>query len=362
MPLSIDKLKKLLKRKNFIIHKYYKVHEYCAFIEILYTLTSDKYMMYIPSKYQFKLSGTSAYKMKSISMNENDEDMTEKYTGAGSVDDMESMYNEIDIQNDYTDKDMDTIESKLEDNYKTSITLMDLEKGDNYDVKSIYRQIRRLKYSVQNLRYKLCIQYKKYMCVIHRDDDIDTYYISNFPVGKMPEKNFLVVFDLNVFYDNIDTIVGDLSQVSRGINKILDKNQLRHIKDIELLNSKGVQITSNITRIARLRMNISKRITEYQTLLEKIIENEKSIYTQLYRIENGQGGGIGSDMNSLHTKNKLYKDIEKIHGIKEELMSNISRLQIKESDIVLKIDNILFDNTMMLNRIFKNINELNNIE
>ena len=178
----------------------------------------------------------------------------------------------------------------------------------------------------------------------------------------MPEKNFLVVFDLNVFYDNIDTIVGDLSQVSRGINKILDKNQLRHIKDIELLNSKGVQITSNITRIARLRMNISKRVTEYQTLLEKIIENEKSIYTQLYRIENGQGGGIGSDMNSLHTKNKLYKDIEKIHGIKEELMSNISRMQIKESDIVLKIDNILFDNTMMLNRIFKNINELNNIE
>jgi len=317
--------------------------------------------MYIPSKYQFKLSGTTAYKMTTISMSDNVEDITEKYTGVGSVDDMESMYNEIDIHNDYTDKDIDTIESKLEDSYKTSITLMDLEKGDNYDVKSIYRQLKRLKFSVHNLRYKLCIQYKKYMCVIHRDDDIDTYYISNFPVGKIPEKNILVVFDLNVFYDNIDTIVGDLSQVTRGINKILDKNQLRHIKDIDMLNSKGVQITSNIARIARIRANISKRIVEYQTLLENIIENEKITYKQLYRVETSSGG-IGSDMNSVQAKNKLYKDIEKIHGIKEELMSNISRLQIKESDIVLKIDNILFDNTMMLNRIFKNINELNNIE
>ena len=57
----------------------------------------------------------------------------------------------------------------------------------------------------------------------------------------------------------------------------------------------------------------------------------------------------------------MSEEIKKNYRLKDEIIDNILKVQNQEEHISLIIDKILFDNTVMLDRIFKNLNDLSNI-
>ena len=65
MPLSLNKLRKILYEKDFISKKMYKIHGNCNFIEIISILSGDMFMLYVPSKYKFRVD-EECHKMKLI--------------------------------------------------------------------------------------------------------------------------------------------------------------------------------------------------------------------------------------------------------------------------------------------------------
>ena len=68
MPLSITKLVNLLGERGFYVKTFYKVYGVCAFIEIISSQNANNYMLYIPSKYNFKIASSldNVYDLKQI--------------------------------------------------------------------------------------------------------------------------------------------------------------------------------------------------------------------------------------------------------------------------------------------------------
>ena len=57
-------------------------------------------------------------------------------------------------------------------------------------------------------------------------------------------------------------------------------------------------------------------------------------------------------------KSKAEKELRHIDNLKKQIINNIKRLQNKEVNLSLIVDIILFDNTVMLNKVFNNIEQL----
>ena len=69
--------------------------------------------------------------------------------------------------------------------------------------------------------------------------------------------------------------------------------------------------------------------------------------------------GLHSDIEKSHGDSKYNKEHEKIIKVKDEIIKNILTLKSKQEDIFLFLDKVLFDNTIMMDSIIKNIEMIN---
>ena len=76
---------------------------------------------------------------------------------------------------------------------------------------------------------------------------------------------------------------------------------------------------------------------------------------------NYKSNSTNSNLTLSQQKRKIIEEIKKNYRLKDEIIDNILQVQNQEEHISLIIDKILFDNTVMLDRIFKNLNDLSNI-
>ena len=76
---------------------------------------------------------------------------------------------------------------------------------------------------------------------------------------------------------------------------------------------------------------------------------------------NYKSNSTNSNLTLSQQKRKIIEEIKKNYRLKDEIIDNILQVQNQEEHISLIIDKILFDNTVMLDRIFKNLNDLSEI-
>ena len=101
-----------------------------------------------------------------------------------------------------------------------------------------------------------------------------------------------------------------------------------------------------------------KYIQHFQKLLENINVSEK---INKKRLDNLNYKTNGTNNMTLSPTKSIIDEIKKNYSLKDEIIDNILNVQNQEEHISLIIDKILFDNTVMLDRIFKNLNDLSNI-
>ena len=191
MPLSFSKLVDFLGEKGFIPKKVYTYENACFYIELLSVKDAEQFFLYIPSKYFIEPDNFQpTIKMKQINMSSS-KNITDEY---GDTPDIQDIYGEVPINLYDEEKDF---EEHLENNYKHSISLEKINKDDIQDIKSVYRQLKRLKFSVQNISYKVAIVFKNYICVIRRDDSIDCFSVKTSNIYT--DKQFYIICDLDRF-------------------------------------------------------------------------------------------------------------------------------------------------------------------
>ena len=360
MPLSTLKLEKLLSLKGFIPSRYFVMHDIIIYMEIVHISTADTFLLYIPSKYKFAIhKGSGVYTVKYIDLDESDDNTADDY--AGELDDhsVENRYGEIDMNVSPTVRG-DNIASHLEENYKRVITIKDMSGGDIKNIKDIFRQLKRMRFCVQNVKYKIGILYKNYICTIKRDDSIECVVIKKFR-GNDSQQLYVTV-DLELLYEKMDSLLLNMSTIRKGLYHILDKNHFTHTRTLKKLLEKSniIKLSDNVYA---KKQEYEKHLQDASDMLKSINKSEKKILSQLYNLNEKHDNqkGLYSDIEHSHSISRINNELSGVQKTKEEIVKTMFELKTKKEDIMLKVDKIMFDNNVMVECVIRNFEELSKL-
>lgn len=350
MPLSLSKLQNLLMTKGFFPSKYFIMNGTCFYIELMSAKSADTFLLYIPSKYKFEVGrGDNVFKIRYIDMDSGGNTVNE-YAGEPDNVDIEAVYGDANIELS-PDKD-GHIEEHLENNYKHPISLKDISKDDTKDLKAIYRQLQRLRYCVQNIKYKIAIMYQNYVCSIRRDDSIDCFALKHYP--RQDCKRMMVIIDLEMFYSKNEQIDHDITTVRTGIYRVLEKNQGYHSKIMAKMVANKSDIVA-ISQRAQVKTRIYTRlISQSEGMLVTLNNAEEKFIEELHSLNGSAPQALQEDIDRSHRRTRIEKELEKIGYLKQDVIRNITAVREKRESSVLSIDKIMFDNTVMFDCMVKN--------
>ena len=146
--------------------------------------------------------------------------------------------------------------------------------------------------------------------------------------------------------------------------KILNQNHIKHSKLLNnMLNNKEKLIYCS-ELVYKKKEYYEQYINELETLLGKLQENENKLLKEKSASHtNTEYGikGMHEDIQKSHMSFQLTNKIQKNNELKEELIQDLLRTRKEQENITLLIDKILFDNSIMLNEMIKNFNDITKI-
>lgn len=369
MTLSLNKLEKLLSKKGLIPKKYFTIDGLIVYIEVLSIANADSFMLYIPSKYDIEIGeGDDVFKIKYIEITE-DGNIPNDYAGEPDNFDLDKDYDgdDIDLSPDAQHKNMEVY---LEEKYNHPVSLKDDKKNIKKDVavqlKEVFRQLRRLKFCTKSLKYKLAIIFNDYLCCIRRDDTYECFFVHSSGESSN-ERKLMVTIDLETLYEKIDSVSVDVKTVREGIYRVLDKNQGKHIQKMQkMLEKKNTLVTFSDVVLTK-KAQYSKYLANLEEMLADLARAEKKNVEKLMEIEDKYSGeaslkSMHSDIEKTHQIAKYENELSRINGIKQELIRNILIVKTKHENLSLQVDNIMFDNIIMIDAILKNFVKLSKIK
>lgn len=361
MPLSLKKIEDLLASKGFICKSYFKLDDFCIYIEVFSVQDATSFMLYVSSRYELKVENRdNIYELKYMEMTKEDENVSSSYAHEPDDVDIEEFYNNVDINLHNYNQQNSNLEKMLLEDYNKQLTIKDVNKEDKQNLKDIFRQMNRFMYCVQNIKYKLSIFYKNYLCSITKDDELDCFLILNYP--RNDNRKLYIYIDLKTLYIKMETFPNDVRTVKDGIYRLLNQNQIKHTKVLNDMLEQKITILQYSEVVQKKKEDIQTYITQFETLLTNLNLNEKSIYEKLEKVRSQFSDygikGLHDDIEKSHLTAHYESELEKINNVKQDIIQNIVNLKIQQENITLKMDKILFDNSIMINEISKNFIKL----
>lgn len=365
MSLSVDKLEKLLGKRGFLCKKYYVMDGMCVYIEVLDLSTSDIFMLYIPSKYDIpKELGDNTYLVEYLDVDE-DGCVVGDYAGEPDNPDLEQAYTPDQIELDKNNSSGKAMKDFLEEKYDQPVNLREAGKDDLKGIKDTFRHLKRLRLTVKNIKYKLAIAFKNYLCCIRKDDTLEGFVVKK--LVETPDRKLFVKLDLETLYDNVDTLSVDIRTVRQGIYNVLNKNHSRHMVNLQKLVINASNVTIVADSIMQKKEKLSGYLTKLEATMERLIVVEKELVDKLNNVRGeyvGDRHGLKSfhtDVEKTHMIAKYESDLSNVHRIKQDIIRNILSIKIKHENLLLRADKIFFDNIVMIDEVIKNINNLHGL-
>jgi hypothetical protein len=333
--MSIDskKLKKMLEKYDIHIIEYYSLDGDCAIIKCFLTQVTEFLLIYIPTKLRFPISsGKNVYALENIEEHTDNDD----YSKSSKIPDMESIDEEksVSTYNDLTKK------------YNKTISL---EGNDEPIQRKLKRQIDRLRIPFQKIYYDIGIQNGKYLTVAFGDN------ISMFSIKGYSDKNRYILFIITIrdFIDKLDDIKDEISTIKKQFYEILIKVSLSNLEQI----SSSIENYSTITNnISQKKEQYRQSIQEFQQLYQSLKEKEENV---IYKFKESITKLQGVKRDSL--ENELQKQLNNIFSSKMDLVSKGILLASGYQRNLLILEEISFDNSIMIDRVQKNFTILKEI-
>jgi hypothetical protein len=351
--VSIQKFEKIIAEGGFIPKTYYSINGYCIFVEVISVFSADSLIISIPKKYKFKIDGDNNFKLKYIEMNESGI-TAEEYGKMPDEIDIEKKYDEIDIDVS-NENEESNMESYLEDLYKRPIFLKDMNLDDRSDVKDIFRQLKRFKFCVQSIPYKLCIIFKNYMCILNNDDTVYCFLIKNYNGDNL--RKLLTIIDLELLFKNIKDTQKNITTIKKGIHKILNKNQTLQTGQLQKIMTEKANISLYNKAIFVKKEKYRQYIVKLENYLKTVIQKENKLLDNLEKFAS-TNINIYNDATNSYNKSKIEEEINKLRKIKENILKNIMKINKEQENLYLSMDKIWFDSIVMLDALTKNFSEI----
>jgi hypothetical protein len=331
MSIDSNKLKSLLAKNNILIVEYYCIDQECAMIKCFLLDVCEFIIIYIPSKFRFKVNKTkNVYDLENIDENTENND----YSKSSKIPDMDVIDEEksVDTYKDLTKK------------YQKNITL---EGNIEPVTRKLKRQIDRLKIPFSKLSYDICIQNHKYLCISFGEEN------SIFSIKNYSDKKYLIIYLINIkqFINKLEDISNEIEIIKTQFYEILKRVSFSNLEEIK--DSIDSSINSKIT--VKLEEYV-KSIENYKELSMDYKNKEKDLIEK-YEQEMGKLLGVKRD-----TVSKKYQEqLDDLFKNKLEIIEKIMLLVSKYHENLLIFEQTTFDNSIMIDRINKNFDLLKKI-
>ena len=203
-----------------------------------------------------------------------------------------------------------------------------------------------------------------HLCCIRRDDTYECFAIQGNSLGE--EKRLMVTIDLETIYEKIDTVSLDIKTIRDGVCKVLDKNQNKHIRQIQKMLEQKNKLLVFAGIVKEKKDKYSKALERLEKLLADLVIVEKKNMEKFVEAEEKFSRqtnfkGINADIERSNQIYKFEAEIDRINSIKQELIRNILTARSKRENLSLRVDNIVFDNIVMIDTVINNFTKLSNI-
>ena len=123
-----------------------------------------------------------------------------------------------------------------------------------------------------------------------------------------------------------------------------------------------VELQSISQSIIQKKFELDDGCKQYEILLAEIIKNEQLVLNKMEMVKSKYSDyslkGLHNDIEKAHQIAQLQNELTKITSVKNEIINNIIIIKTKHENMTLKMDKILFDNSIMINEINNNFKKL----
>lgn len=339
MPQSIQKLNDILTSNGLIPVRYLRYHKILRFIEVNCLSNAETFLIEIPVDFEIKIeiNNQDVFKISKI-------DLDDK-----NLDDQDN--EDLIIE----DPLPSNIPDKLDKMYRQSIKISDFKDQDLVKISKMMKQLKRLGRTMRETSFRLSLNTNNFLCVLDEDYQPIGYLIHDFKTKI--KRRLMALGDLQIVYDSISRIPEITRHIHFSIYQILSKNQHQQTRDIIKLLTSENDILHKSEIISNKKVGYLEIIEKYESLLSEILEKEQLKISEIDILR----GSMSTDTNEISRKHHFESELAKIRKVKHETLENLDRLKGRYHSISLKADEILFDNTKMLDEIVSNFENLSNL-
>lgn len=248
----------------------------------------------------------------------------------------------------------------LTETYKRPVVIDDKQKDERLIQYEISRQLNRLRYCVKGMTHKLAIYQNSYIGLLDEDENIETYQCDKNDLKH--DIKLYIIIEFKIFYDRLNLIETDCSQIFKGIYSILTNNQKQHTNNLYKMMEQKEYMNKQIDTIYQRKNNYENYIEQYITLLEELHTYQFQKTTELQQIQSVKANALHNDMKRNNQIRKLEKELQEMNKSRNKLIQIITDMKNKYEQIILISDTILFDNIVLLDKIIKNFDKLKNLQ
>ena len=362
MSFSLTRLGEILSEGNLIIKNFYVSRDKIKYISVFSEICSNLFMIEIPSDYSFDLTPNyyvlDRMEEEDYRDKEMDENMAFEYGGNPDPLDTEKHYTSISLDGQLEGSQNP---DDLNDQYKRTIELKNLVPDDKILVNCMNRQLQRLYFCIENSDYRLIMFSKKFFST-YDGMKIRCYKIENIRDYSNKRQYYFTV-NLKALLKDTNLVENNFLQLSKGIQSIIEKNHMVHSKNLSLILEKNTAIDELCNKINAYKVRMKSIIDAYTQIFGNLRELEEKLMAtiQEHNSRSSHGQNISNELKNNQEKYKNIENLQKIKKSRLRIQDILVSINKRYDHLTLLSDKILFDNIVMINRIFKNFDVFKNL-
>lgn len=334
--MSLKRLQDLFNEKGFVPNNYFTLEGQYKMVEIINFKTAVSLMVIITDKY--KISSENV---------KHEYEMTKKIA---DTDIINCLADEANIRSSYREIDhvLQALESedKMAEIYDKQISLVGEESKSIEKFSATLRQMKRFRLCVRNIPYKFALFDDDCVCLLTEDSSIESFYVKSY---KNKKRKIFITTTIENFF-NTDDIEENVAKINEQFYTILHENQRIETTKIQSMIDSKRNIVVQSNRVLEMKKKLYDKIQKLQLQHSNVIEQCSNMQKKIR--EYSKGTTI-SDNNRLAI-DRLRTDIAKNEEQQLSIIKDILNGRKELDELCLIVDNILFDNMIMLSKISQN--------
>ena len=338
MSLDWKKLKKTLERNHITPLEFFCLDNECALIKTFLNKNAEFMFLYISSKYRFsvKNENVDGKPVYSIEEDESETGDSDDYSKSGKVPDMENIE---------VDKSINSYK-ELTRKYQKTISL---EGSEEPIPRKMKRQVERLKIPFNRLSYDISLQIGKWICLSF-GDSISMFTIKGYNATSSRQRTFLYLINLSDLVEKVEDLQEEVAIIKEQFYDIVNRVS---VSNMESISTEIDQYPKVMTSIEKKKTDYNKSIVDYQALYQETVDKEERFVKQYKeKLDKEQG------LKRSSIEFELQRHLDVIYNTRKELVQKgVELLQSYQRNLFV-LEEVSFDNSIMVTRVKKNFNLL----